>query len=204
MSAAESLPRPLDGMQTRTLDELFGALRLYDPPTASHSAWVAQYARAIAATIGLPREERKLVYVAGLMHDVGKLFLPDRILKGTEKLDEADWALVRRHPEQGAWLVAEVSRPGPLAEVVLDHHERIDGGGYPNGLAGEEISIHARIISVADTVDAMTSRNSYRTPVSHPEAFEELRRVAGSQLDPELVEAMVDVARRSGPELPGA
>jgi len=194
-----TMPPVLATTPVVALGELMGALHRRDPLTAKHCGAVARYAQAIAFQLGLPRADVDLVYLAAVMHDVGKIFLPDHILKGTGRLSESDWELVRQHPERGAWLVAEV-HPGPLAEVVLDHHERIDGSGYPNRLAGEEVSIHARIISVADTFDAMTSRESYRSPVSTAEAIAELRRVAGTQLDRKAVKAMIKVAERKMPQ----
>ena len=102
------------------LNQLLAAVHLRDPGTVRHSASVARYARGIAEEVGMSQEDRHLVHLAGLMHDVGKLFLPDHILTGTGRLSESDWAQVRRHPEQGAWLIADISDPGPLAEIVLD------------------------------------------------------------------------------------
>jgi HD-GYP domain-containing protein (c-di-GMP phosphodiesterase class II) len=104
--------------------------------------------------------------------------------------------IVRRHPEQGARLVARMDGYGPVAEIVLAHHERIDGEGYPNGLSGAQIPLAARIIAVADTYDVMTARDSYRRPVSSREAIEELRRVSGSQLDGRVVETFVGLLER--------
>src|SRR3954469_6837278 len=176
----------------------FGAMRslvrsipLHDQMTARHSAAVARYARGIAKAAGCTEEEQQLVHTAGLLHDVGKHILDDAILKGDTKLDDEQWELVKRHPEEGARIVRLLEGQEAVAEIIHAHHERIDGRGYPRGLAGEEIPRLSRMISIADTYDVMTARDSYRDPVSSDAAVAELRRVAGAQLDAELVEVFV-------------
>jgi putative nucleotidyltransferase with HDIG domain len=161
--------------------------------TARHSAAVAHYAREIAAAIGMSEEEQDVVHTAALLHDIGKFNLPDDILKADVPLGEADWELIRSHPEEGARLVAHLEGYAAAAELVRTHHERFDGKGYPHGLARTQIPLGARIISVADTYDVMTSRDSYRKPVSSAQAIDELRRVAGTQLDPAVVSVFVDL-----------
>ena len=158
-------------------------LSLRDKMTARHSAAVARYSREIGRELGLSDREQDVVHTAALLHDIGKFIFPDSILFADTKLTNEQFEIVRRHPEQGARLVARIEGYGPVAEIILAHHERIDGRGYPNGLIGEQIPLAARIISVADTYDVMTSRDSYREPVSSREAIEELRRVSGTQLD---------------------
>jgi HD-GYP domain-containing protein (c-di-GMP phosphodiesterase class II) len=148
---------------------------------------VARYSRAIAQRAGYSRREEELVHISALLHDIGKFILPDRILKANVPLTDEDWMLIKRHPQQGARVVSSLDGYGPVAEIILAHHERIDGKGYPRGLAGDDIPELSRIISVADTYDVMTSRDSYRRPVSSEAAIAELRRVAGTQLDPEVV-----------------
>jgi putative nucleotidyltransferase with HDIG domain len=176
----------------------FGAMRslvrsihLHDRMTARHSAAVARYARAIARAAGCSEEEQQRVHTAGLLHDVGKHILDDTILKGDSKLDDDQWQLVKRHPEEGARIVRMLEGQEEIAAIIHAHHERIDGRGYPRGLAGEEIPRLARMISIADTYDVMTARDSYRDPVPAAEAVAELRRVSGAQLDGELVEIFV-------------
>jgi putative nucleotidyltransferase with HDIG domain len=170
----------------RTLD-------LRDQMTARHSAAVARYSRAIAQRAGLSRQEEELVHIAALLHDIGKFILPDRILKANVPLTDEDWMLIRRHPQQGARVVSSLDGYGPVAEIILAHHERVDGKGYPRGLEGDQIPELARIISVADTYDVMTSRDSYRAPVSTYEAIQELRQVAGKQLDARFVEIFIEL-----------
>jgi putative nucleotidyltransferase with HDIG domain len=176
----------------------FGAMRslvrsihLHDQMTARHSAAVARYARGIAKAAGCSEEEQQLVHTAGLLHDVGKHILDDAILKGDTKLDDEQWELVKRHPEEGARIVRLLEGQEAVADIIHAHHERVDGRGYPRGLAGEDIPRLSRMISIADTYDVMTARDSYRDPVAPDAAIAELRRVAGAQLDAELVEVFV-------------
>ena len=148
------------------LSAMLRTLDLRDQMTARHSAAVARYSRAIAQRAGYSRREEELVHIAALLHDIGKFILPDRILKANVPLTDEDWMLIKRHPQQGARVVSSLDGYGPVAEIILAHHERIDGKGYPRGLAGDDIPELARIISVADTYDVMTARDSYRTPMS--------------------------------------
>jgi putative nucleotidyltransferase with HDIG domain len=185
--------KQLASFQVGMLSAMLRTLDLRDQMTARHSAAVARYSRAIAQRAGYSREEEELVHIAALLHDIGKFILPDRILKANVPLTDEDWMLIRRHPQQGARVVSSLDGYGPVAEIILAHHERIDGKGYPRGLAGDDIPELARIISVADTYDVMTARDSYRTPVSTYEAIQELRRVAGKQLDPRFVEVFIEL-----------
>ena len=175
------------------LSALLRTLDLRDRMTARHSAAVARYAREIAIAAGFSKEEQELVHTAGLLHDIGKFIFPDRILKGDTKLNDDDWKIIKMHPYQGARVVAQMEGYGPISEIILAHHERIDGKGYPRGLRGTEIPALSRIISVADTYDVMTARDSYRTPISSFEAIQELRRVSGAQLDGEFVELFIRI-----------
>jgi putative nucleotidyltransferase with HDIG domain len=177
------------------LDTMIRTLDLRDRMTARHSAAVAHYAREIARAIGMDEADQEVVHTAALLHDIGKFNLPDSILKADTPLGEADWALIRTHPEDGAQLISHLEGYEVAAELVRAHHERFDGGGYPRGLAGTQIPLGSRIISVADTYDVMTARDSYRRPISSEEAIAELRRVAGSQLDPAVVSVFVDLVK---------
>ncbi|HVO53775.1 MAG TPA: HD-GYP domain-containing protein [Solirubrobacterales bacterium] len=193
---AEELERrskQLASFQVGMLSAMLRTLDLRDQMTARHSAAVARYSRAIAQRAGFSRREEELVHIAALLHDIGKFILPDRILKANVPLTDEDWMLIKRHPQQGARIVSSLDGYGPVADIILAHHERIDGKGYPRGLAGEEIPELARIISVADTYDVMTARDSYRTPMSSYDAIIELRRVAGKQLDARLVEVFIEL-----------
>lgn len=185
--------KQLASFQVGILSALLRTLDLRDQMTARHSAAVARYSRAIAQRAGFSKEQEELVHIAALLHDVGKFILPDRILKANVPLTDEDWMLIRRHPQQGARVVSSLDGYGPVADIILAHHERIDGKGYPRGLKGDDIPELARIISVADTYDVMTARDSYRTPTSTYEAIQELRRVAGKQLDARFVEIFIEL-----------
>ncbi len=196
----------LASFQVGMLSALLRTLDLRDQMTARHSAAVARYSRAIAQRAGFSKQQEELVHIAALLHDIGKFILPDRILKANVPLTDEDWMLIRRHPQQGARVVSSLDGYGPVADIILAHHERIDGKGYPRGLEGDDIPELARIISVADTYDVMTARDSYRTPTSSYEAIQELRRVSGKQLDARFVEVFIellegeDVSFRHGEE----
>jgi putative nucleotidyltransferase with HDIG domain len=189
----ERRTRQLASLQVGLLSALLHTLDLRDRMTARHSAAVARYAKEIARAAGLSAEDQDLVHTAGLLHDVGKFIFPDRILKGDMELTDEDWNIIRMHPFQGAKIVSQIEGYGPVGEIILAHHERIDGKGYPRHLEGEEIPELSRIISVADVYDVMTARDSYREPISSFEAIRELRRVSGTQLDSTFVELFIQV-----------
>jgi putative nucleotidyltransferase with HDIG domain len=199
-SRAEALEvrgRQLASLQLGVISALMHTLDLRDRMTARHCAAVARYAREIACEMGLPEAEQELVHTAGLLHDIGKFVFPDHILKADVPLTERDWQIIRSHPYQGAKIVSQVDGYGPISEIVLAHHERWDGAGYPRRLEGEDIPLLSRIISVADTYDVMTARDTYRDPVSSMEAMRELQRVAGAQLDPQVVDAFITLLARN-------
>jgi putative nucleotidyltransferase with HDIG domain len=185
--------RELASLQVGLLSTVLQTLSMRDAMTARHSAAVARYSREVARLLGLPEREQELIHTAALLHDIGKFIFPDAILLADRKLTDDEWEIVKLHPEQGAKLVGRIEGYGPVAEIIHAHHERIDGRGYPNGLAGDDIPLGSRIISVADTYDVMTSRDSYRRPVSMEAAIVELRRVAGAQLDSEVVECFIEM-----------
>jgi putative nucleotidyltransferase with HDIG domain len=183
--------KQLVSFQVGVLGALMKTLDMRDKMTARHCASVARYARAIAKEAGMSKSDQELVHITGLMHDIGKFIFPDRILKADTKLTDDDWNLIRMHPQQGANVVASLEGYGPVAKLILAHHERIDGKGYPRGLEGDDIPELSRIISVADTYDVMTARDTYKEPVSSFEAIQELRRVSGTQLDGRFVDIFV-------------
>jgi putative nucleotidyltransferase with HDIG domain len=188
--------RQLASLHLGVIGALIHTLDLRDRMTARHCAAVARYSREIAKELGLSEAEQELVHTAGLLHDIGKFVFPDHILKADVPLTERDWGIIRSHPYQGAKIVSQVDGYGPVSEIVLAHHERWDGTGYPRRLAGEDIPRLSRIISVADTYDVMTARDSYREPVSSMEAMRELQRVAGTQLDAEVVDTFISLLAR--------
>jgi putative nucleotidyltransferase with HDIG domain len=188
----ERRTKQLISFQVGMLSALMKTLDLRDEMTARHSASVARYARAIAKEAGMSQSDQELVHIAGLMHDIGKFILPDHILKANVPLSDDDWNLIKMHPQQGANVVSALEGYGPVAKIILAHHERIDGKGYPRGLKGDQIPVMSRIISVADTYDVMTARDSYKDPISSFEAIQELQRVAGAQLDERFVKLFVE------------
>ncbi|MEA2333622.1 MAG: hypothetical protein QOG40_112 [Solirubrobacteraceae bacterium] len=187
----------LASLQLGVLTTLVETLALRDRMTARHAAAVARYARALAKEIDCSEADQDLIHTAGLLHDIGKFALPDRILKA-EVLSDDDWAVIRRHPQDGATLVGRLDGYGPVAEAILYHHERVDGGGYPAGLIGNEIPLPSRIVAVCSTYDTLTARETYRAPMTPQDAMTELRRVAGRQLDSELVESFIAMLQREG------
>ncbi len=188
----------LASLQLGVLTTLVETLALRDRMTARHAAAVARYARALAGEIDCSEADQDLVHTAGLLHDIGKFALPDRILKA-EVLSDEDWAVIRRHPQDGATLVGRLDGYGPVADAILYHHEHMDGSGYPAGLIGSEIPLASRIIAVCSTYDTLTARESYRSPMIPQDAIAELRRVSGRQLDGELVESFIAMLEREGP-----
>lgn len=188
----------LASLQLGVLVTLVETLALRDRAAARHAASVARYARALAGEVGCDESEQDLVHTASLLHDVGKFALPDRILHA-EVLSDADWATIRRHPQDGATLVGRLDGYGPVADIILYHHEHVDGSGYPAGLIGNEIPLLSRVLSVCNVYDTLTARDSYRSPMTPQDAMAELRRVAGRQLDAEIVQSFIAMLEREGP-----
>jgi putative nucleotidyltransferase with HDIG domain len=188
----------LASLQLGVLTTLVETLALRDRSTARHAAAVARYARELAREAGCSEADQDLAHTAGLLHDIGKFALPDRILRA-EVLSDEDWAVIRRHPQDGATLVGRLDGYGPVADAILYHHEHVDGSGYPAGLIGNEIPLASRILSICSTYDTLTARDSYRPPRTPQDAMTELRRVAGRQLDGELVNSFIAMVEREGP-----
>jgi putative nucleotidyltransferase with HDIG domain len=186
----EEVERRTDQLDVRhegMLGLLLETLSLRDPNAARHAAAVAHYAHELARAAGLGPREQAVVHTAGLLHDIGKEALPDHLLVGQSPLHPQERRLLQRHPADGARLLLRVEGLGEVATAVLAHHERIDGQGYPDGLSGDSIPVAARILAIAEVYDVLTSEASYRQPLSFAEAEDELRRVAGAQLDGRLV-----------------
>ena len=157
-----------------------------------HSKRVGDLCEAIASEMYFDVHEVYKIRIAGLMHDIGKIEIDERILNKSQKLDEKEWEEIKKHPEIGARILNSVKECSDIAGYVLEHHEFWDGKGYPRGLKGEEISIQARIIAVADAFDAMTSNRTYGKPFSTNEAIEEIKRCSETQFDPEIVSLFVE------------
>lgn len=176
---------------------LAAALHRHDRFTRGHSERVRAYTDLVAAELGLPKRDRERLRWASLLHDIGKLEVPPRLLNKPAKLDDDEWARMRSHPEHGA-RIAEPLRSwlGEWVGAVGQHHERYDGNGYPNRLAGAEISLAGRVVAVADAYETMTARRPYKRPISHEAAREELLAQAGGHFDPRVVRAMLTLSVR--------
>jgi len=175
----------------KTLDER-------DSRAARHCAAVAAFSRDLAEQLGMSRRDQELAHTAGLLHDIGKFSLSDRVMERGGKLQDSDWRGIRRHPDIGAELLRDIGVYGPVADIVRAHHERVDGRGYPRGLRGEDIPPIARVVAVAEVYDTLTAPDTYRTPMTSFEALNELRRVAGKQLDADYVEALATLLSGRG------
>jgi len=173
--------------------ELVDAVEAKDRETFGHVRRVSAYALSIGKRLGLSPSELRSLALAAEMHDVGKISVPDWILAKPGPLTDEEFAVVKTHTVRGHEIAQQVPPLKPLAGVIRHHHERLDGSGYPDGLAGQEIPLPSRIIAVADTYDAMTSKRPYRDAMSHEDAMAELLRLRGVQLDSQCVDAFAGV-----------
>jgi putative nucleotidyltransferase with HDIG domain len=180
------------------LSGLIRTLDARDHRAARHCAAVARFARDIATHEGMSTRDQELAHTAGLLHDIGRFALSDRVMERGITLTEEDWQAIRRHPELGAEMLRDIGVYGPLSEIIIAHHERIDGKGYPRRLSGDEIPEIAKIIAVAEVYDTLTAPDTYRTRLSSFEALTELRRVAGTQLDGRYIEALAALLAGQG------
>ncbi len=179
------IKRVLEG----TIEAMARMVECRDPYTAGHQQAVGRLAKAIGEEMGLPPTTVRTIYLAGLLHDVGKIATPAEIMSKPGGLTVVEHSLVKLHPQVGYEILEPAGFPMPLGEIVMQHHERLDGSGYPNGLHGSEIRIEARIIGVADIVEAMSSHRPYRPALGLDAALEAIVRQAGQQLDSNVVDA---------------
>jgi len=193
VSTARHRSKQYASLSWGVLSGLLRTLDIRDPRAARHAAAVAAFARDIAKEAGMSADEQELAHTAGLLHDIGNFALSDRVFERGRVLTDEDWDAVRQHPVLGADMLRDLGLYGPVAEIVRAHHERIDGRGYPDRLKADQIPQIAKIIAVAEVYDTLTAHDTYRTPVSSFQALTELRRVAGSQLDADYVEALARV-----------
>ncbi|MBE0557282.1 MAG: HD domain-containing protein [Proteobacteria bacterium] len=171
------------------LDRLIAALEARDPYTRGHSETVATLVEEMGRRMNIDAEGIESLAIAGRLHDIGKIGVPDNILLKPGRLSEAEFAVIRQHPTIGASILSVIPSIKPLLPVILHHHERLDGRGYPGGLKGDEIMLWARMTAVADTYHALISDRPYRRGVSHEQAMDIIEDVRGTQLCPDCVDA---------------
>lgn len=191
-TALERLSRAMEGI----ILAMSTAVESRDPYTAGHQQRVAALARAIATNLGLPEDRINAVYYAALVHDIGKIGVPADFLSSPGVLRKEAMDLVREHPAIGYGILNKVEFPWPIARIMLQHHERLDGSGYPSGLTGGEIMQEALIIAVADVVEAMASHRPYRAALGIDKALAEVRKMAGILYDQKAVDSCVGLFRR--------
>jgi PAS domain S-box-containing protein/putative nucleotidyltransferase with HDIG domain len=195
--SVERLQRTLE----QTVYALATAVEKRDPYTAGHQRRVADLASAVAAELGVSEHRSTGVHMAGLIHDVGKIHIPAEILSKPTRLTDVEWNLIKTHPRIGHDILNSIEFPWPVAQIVLQHHERIDGSGYPQGLSGEDILLEAKILAVADVVEAMASHRPYRPARALQEALQEIEENKGILYDADVVAACLRAVRDKGAEL---
>ena len=188
----------LDEAYDRLVRGFVKAIEVKDLYTRGHSERVAELSVEVAEELGIPYDERRLTRYAALLHDVGKIGVPLCVINKPGPLDDDEFELIKQHPTIGAEILRDIDFLSPAIDIVRFHHERLDGKGYPHGIAEDELSLIVRIVTAVDAFDAMTSTRSYRRAFSVAEALEELRRCAGRQFDPEVVEAVATTVERLG------
>ncbi|HYN76247.1 MAG TPA: HD domain-containing phosphohydrolase [Lamprocystis sp. (in: g-proteobacteria)] len=185
-----------------TVAALARTVEMRDPYTAGHQQRVATLAAALGRTMGLSEQVIEGLQFGGMIHDIGKIAVPAEILNKPTRLTGIEYQLIQQHAAYGHQIIAELEFPWPLAEMIVQHHERIDGSGYPSGLRGEEIILESRILAVADVVEAMSSHRPYRAALGMEFALAEIEAGKGSRYDPLVVEACIQVIRAAGMTLP--
>ncbi|WP_161496713.1 HD-GYP domain-containing protein [Clostridium thermosuccinogenes] len=185
--------RKLNSTYKSTVKTLANAIDVRDPYTAGHSERVAKISLEVGKMLGLGSSQLELLELAALFHDVGKLGIPDEILKKPGKLTDYEFEIIKAHPQTGVNILENIDFLKQTLPIILHHHEKFSGGGYPSGIKGDEIPIESRIIAVADTYDAMTSDRPYRKGLPHDDAIYEIVRMKGTQFDSKIVDAFLKV-----------
>jgi HD-GYP domain-containing protein (c-di-GMP phosphodiesterase class II) len=173
-------------------------VEMRDPYTAGHQIRVADLAMTIARQMGLPDEQIHAIHLAGIVHDLGKIQIPAEILSKPGKITDIEYSLIKIHPQAGYDILKGIDFPWPIAQMVLQHHERLDGSGYPQGLKGDAILLEARILSVADVVEAISAHRPYRPGLGIDIALGEITRNRGIFYDPQVVDACLTLFREQG------
>ena len=186
----------VEEMNIQIVTALAAAIDAKDNYTNGHSSRVAEYSKMIAAHCGYSKEDQNEIYMAGLLHDVGKIGVPDEVINKQSKLTDEEFELIKKHPVIGNSILESIKERPKLAIGARWHHERYDGKGYPDGLAGKNIPDVARIIAVADAYDAMTSKRSYRDVLPREKVIEEIKTHSGTQFDPVFAQAMLELIEK--------
>ncbi|MFC1811772.1 HD domain-containing phosphohydrolase [Thermodesulfobacteriota bacterium] len=197
----ETLKQTLENLRKTmkgTIQAMADTVETRDPYTAGHQQRVAQLARAIAENMGLSETQTEGIYMAGIIHDLGKISVPAEILSKPGQISEMEFNLIKIHPQAGHDILKKIEFSWPIAQIVLQHHERMNGTGYPDGLAGEDILLEARILAVADTVEAMASHRPYRPAIGIAFALEEISKHKGIFFDPDVVDACLSLFTEKG------
>jgi putative nucleotidyltransferase with HDIG domain len=204
--AEEALQRTLESLRKAfgtTIQVMVSAVETRDPYTAGHQLRSADLARSIATEMGLPQEKIDGIRMAGSIHDIGKLSVPSEILSKSTKLTNIEFSLIKEHSQKGYEMLKDVESPWPLAQIVYQHHERMNGSGYPRNLKGDEILTEARIMAVADVVESMASHRPYRPALGIEAALEEIEKNKGTLYDADAVDACLRLFRDKGFQLEG-
>ena len=193
----------LKKVMNSTVKAITTTIEKRDPYTSGHQQRVADLSRAIAREIGLAEDDVEGIYIAAAIHDIGKISLPAEILSKPVPLSEIEVSLIRAHSQTGYDILQGIDFPWPIADIVLQHHERLDGSGYPKGLAGDDILLPARIIGVADVVETMASHRPYRPSMGLDKALDEIAQNKGALYEPAIVDACLKIFNHNEFQLPG-
>jgi putative nucleotidyltransferase with HDIG domain/PAS domain S-box-containing protein len=192
LSLEDSIKK-LKQMMNGVIDTISAMVEISDPYTAGHQHAVARIAETIARKMNLSKEQTDIIKISAEIHDIGKIYIPDDILSKPGTLNDTEYNLIKSHAEMGHAILKNIDFPVPIAPIIVQHHERMDGSGYPHGLQGEQICLEARIIAVADVIDSMSSHRPYQDAPGMNKAIEELRNNRGTLYDPEVVDACLQI-----------
>ena len=193
VSSKSLILKDLKELFYKTIKSISSALDAKDEYTHGHSMRVTLYSIILAKAVNVPENQLEMIEISGLLHDIGKIAIPQAILCKAGKLSDEEFVIMKTHPNNSEKLISSIKKPENIAPGIKHHHERWDGRGYPDKLAGEDIPYSARIIAIADTYDAMTSTRSYRKALTHEIAIDEIQKCAGSQFDPVLAQKFVEI-----------
>ncbi len=177
----------------QVMDAVLKVFQLKDPYTAAHQKKVALLSSAIAKEMNLSEGQIESIYIAAMIHDIGKISVPSEILSKPDSINEAEYTLIKNHPEIAFETLKDIESPWQTTEIIIQHHERLDGSGYPFGLTNEDIIVEAKILGVADVIEAMSSHRPYRPSLGIDHALEEIVKNKGKLYDPKVVDACVSV-----------